>query len=141
MTDPPLSVPVWMMVFPSLKSTMPVGVPVAGDTGETVTVKVTDSPKTDGFCDEVTLTEGLVLGPAGPDKFCNTVIWLPVEALAEVFAPTMPLPLTETISGPPGMVSSEDMIDAGAEPSRLAEKKAQTASAAADDDDVAAVLA
>ncbi len=39
---------------PSLKVTVPVGVPLPGAPAETVAVKVTDWPKTDGFADDVT---------------------------------------------------------------------------------------
>ena len=49
-----LSVPVPMGLPPSRNVTVPVGVPAPGATGETVAVKVTDWPKTDGFADEVT---------------------------------------------------------------------------------------
>src|SRR5579864_4449 len=42
-------------VDPSLKVTVPVGVPVAGATVLTVAVNVTDCPKTDGFALELTL--------------------------------------------------------------------------------------
>ena len=38
---PPLSVPVPMVVAPSLNVTFPVGVPAPGETGATVAVKVT----------------------------------------------------------------------------------------------------
>ena len=51
---PPLRVPVPMELPPSRNVIVPVGVPVAGATGEIVAVKVTDWPKTDGFTDEVT---------------------------------------------------------------------------------------
>ena len=40
----------------SLKMTVPVGVPAAGAAAATVTVKVTDWPKTDGCADEPRLT-------------------------------------------------------------------------------------
>ena len=52
---PPLSVPVPRVVEPSRKLTVPVGVPLPGATASTVAVKVTDSPKTEGFAYEVTL--------------------------------------------------------------------------------------
>ena len=55
MAVPPLSVPVPRVVEPSRKLTVPVGVPLPGATALTVAVKVTDSPKTEGFADEVTL--------------------------------------------------------------------------------------
>src|SRR5579864_2156589 len=51
---PPLSVPVPAGLPPSRNVTVPVGVPAPGDTGETVAVKVTDCPNTDGFADDVT---------------------------------------------------------------------------------------
>ncbi len=52
---PPLSVPVPMGLPPSRNVTVPVGVPAPGATAETVAVKVTDWPKTDGWTDEVTV--------------------------------------------------------------------------------------
>ena len=52
---PPLSVPVPTGLPPSRKVTVPVGVPAPGATGETVAVKVTDWPNTEGFADEVTV--------------------------------------------------------------------------------------
>lgn len=51
---PPLSVPVPIGLPPSRNVTVPVAVPAPGATAETVAVKVTDCPNTDGFTDEVT---------------------------------------------------------------------------------------
>ena len=51
---PPLSVPVPSVVLPSLKVTLPVGVPLPGATAVTVAVNVTDCPKTEGLAEEVT---------------------------------------------------------------------------------------
>ena len=51
---PPLSVLVPMELPPSRNVTVPVGVPVAGANAVIVAVKVTDCPKSEGFCDEVT---------------------------------------------------------------------------------------
>jgi hypothetical protein len=58
---PPLSVPVPIGLPPSKKVIVPVGVPVPGATGETVAVKATDWPKTEGFTDEVTVVVVLAL--------------------------------------------------------------------------------
>ena len=44
---PPIRAALPITVVPSRKSTVPVALP-----GATVAVKVTDSPKLDGFCDE-----------------------------------------------------------------------------------------
>jgi hypothetical protein len=44
-------VPVPRVVLPSLKVTVPVGVPAPGATAATVAVNVTDWPKTDGVPD------------------------------------------------------------------------------------------
>ena len=55
MAIPPLSVPVPIGLPPSRKVTVPVGVPAPGATAETVAVKVTDCPKTDGLADDVTV--------------------------------------------------------------------------------------
>ena len=52
--EPPLSAPVPKVVAPSLKVTVPVGVPLPGAAGATVAVKVTPCPNTDGFADEIT---------------------------------------------------------------------------------------
>lgn len=49
-----LSVPVPSVVEPSLKVTLPVGVPAPGDVTVTVAVNVTDWPNTEGFADEAT---------------------------------------------------------------------------------------
>lgn len=51
---PPLSVFEPKVVAPSLKVTVPVGVPDPGATALTVAVKVTDWPKTEGFADDAT---------------------------------------------------------------------------------------
>jgi hypothetical protein len=48
------SVPVPMIVLPSLNVTVPVGVPPPGGTVATVAVNVTDCPKLDGLEDELT---------------------------------------------------------------------------------------
>jgi len=58
---PPVSVPVPMGLPPSRKVTVPVGVPVPGATAETVALKVTDCPNTDGFAVEVTAVVELAL--------------------------------------------------------------------------------
>jgi hypothetical protein len=52
--EPELSVPVPSVVVPSLKVTVPVGVPPPGATAETVAVRVTDWPNTEGFADDTT---------------------------------------------------------------------------------------
>jgi len=44
-------------VNPFLNVTVPLGVPPPGETAATVAVKVTDCPKTDGLCEEVTEVE------------------------------------------------------------------------------------
>jgi len=44
-------------VVPSRKVTVPVGVPVAGVTGETVAVNVTGSPRREGFREELRATD------------------------------------------------------------------------------------
>jgi hypothetical protein len=49
---PELSVPVPITFEPSLKVTVPVGVPAPGLAALTVAVNVTDWPNTDGFADE-----------------------------------------------------------------------------------------
>ena len=52
---PPLSVPVPRTVAPSLKVTVPVGVPVRGGRARRSAVKVTDCPETEGLADEVSV--------------------------------------------------------------------------------------
>jgi hypothetical protein len=54
---PPLSVPVPIIVAPSKKDTVPVGVPAPGALAVTDAVNVTDCPKTLGFTDEPTLLD------------------------------------------------------------------------------------
>jgi hypothetical protein len=49
-----VSVTVPIVVLPSRKETLPVGVPDPGATGLTVAVNVTVCPNTDGFTDETT---------------------------------------------------------------------------------------
>ena len=51
----PFSVPVPIVVAPSLNVTVPVAVPEPGETAATVAVNVTDWPKTEGFWEEVTV--------------------------------------------------------------------------------------
>ena len=46
---------------PSVKVTLPVGVPAPGETAETVAVKVTTCPKTDGLAVELTVIALLAL--------------------------------------------------------------------------------
>ena len=45
-------------VVPSMKVTLPVGMPAPGEAAETVAVKVTDCPNTEGFAAAVTLRRG-----------------------------------------------------------------------------------
>src|ERR1043166_7270943 len=58
---PALRLVVARAIAPSLKTTLPVGVPPAGDSGPTVAVKVTDWPKTEGLGKEVTVVALLAL--------------------------------------------------------------------------------
>jgi hypothetical protein len=51
----PVRVPVPSVVAPSLKVTMPLGVPAPGEVTLTVAVNVTDCPKTDGVPEEATV--------------------------------------------------------------------------------------
>src|SRR5438067_9897795 len=51
----PLRLLVASAVAPSLKVTVPVGVPTPGETAATVAVKVTDWPDTDGLVEEVSV--------------------------------------------------------------------------------------
>ena len=54
-TPDPFRAPVPNVVVPSLKVTVPVGVPVPGKVTIDVAVKVTDWPNTDGFADGLTV--------------------------------------------------------------------------------------
>ena len=56
-TPDPLRVPVPSVVAPSLKETVPEGIPAPGATANTVAVKVTDSPVTLGLMAETTLVD------------------------------------------------------------------------------------
>ena len=58
---PELKVAVPSVEAPSRNVTVPVGVPVPGETALTVAVNITDWPNTDGFTDEVTVVELLAL--------------------------------------------------------------------------------
>src|SRR5256885_10691493 len=58
---PALSVPVPTVVAPSLKVTVPVGVPTPGVTAVTVAENVTDWPYTDGLSDEPSAVSLLAL--------------------------------------------------------------------------------
>ena len=60
-TWPPLRVLVASGVPPSLKTTVPVGVPVPGAVALTVTVNVTGCPDTEGLAEEVTAVVVLAL--------------------------------------------------------------------------------
>ena len=53
MAEPAVRVLVASEVAPSLKMTVPVGVPLPGEAALTVAVKVTDWPKTEGLPQEV----------------------------------------------------------------------------------------
>jgi len=52
-TPAPFSVPMPSVVAPSLKVTVPVGLPEPGDTAKIVAVKETDWPKTEGLAEDV----------------------------------------------------------------------------------------
>ena len=52
---PLTSVPLPIVVAPSLNFTVPLGVPAPGATGLTVAVKVTAWPNTEGFVDETSV--------------------------------------------------------------------------------------
>jgi len=54
-TPDPFRAPVPNVVVPSLKVTVPVGVPVPGKVTLDVAVKVTDWPNTDGLAEEATV--------------------------------------------------------------------------------------
>jgi hypothetical protein len=69
--EPYFSVPVKSRVpAPSIKVTVPVGVPEPGDFTETVAVKVTDLPNLDGLYDDLTVEAVLAFATVcvrGPD--------------------------------------------------------------------------
>ncbi len=67
-------------VAPSLKVTVPLGVPLAGGTALTVAVKATDCPNTDGLVPETSAVVVLIL----------LTIWLKIE---EVLERKLPSPL------------------------------------------------
>ncbi len=68
---PALSVPVPNVAAPSLKVTVPLGVPLPGATAATVAVKVTDCPNTEGLAEEATV----VVVPAA------LTVWVKGEAV------------------------------------------------------------
>src|ERR1051326_6871402 len=55
--EPELNVPVPRVVAPSLKVTVPVGVPLPGAVAVTVAVNVTDWPETEGLAEEARAVE------------------------------------------------------------------------------------
>jgi hypothetical protein len=59
--EPELNVPVPRVVAPSLKVTVPEGVPLPGAVAVTVAVNVTDWPETEGLADELNAVEVLAL--------------------------------------------------------------------------------
>src|SRR5947209_4130922 len=75
-------------VAPSLKSTVPVGVPPPGEVAVTVAVKVKFCPKTDGLADELTTVcvtdctvcvktaEAMPVKLVSPE-YCTVIEWLP----------------------------------------------------------------
>ncbi len=75
--EPPLQV---MVADPSLKVTVPVGVPAPGGFTLTVAVNVTDWPKTDGLIEEATV---VVVGAwfTVNVKFCVVSDPMPLEAV------------------------------------------------------------
>jgi hypothetical protein len=83
---PPESVPVPMVVTPSLNVTVPVGVPAPGATAATVAVNVSDWPKTEGFGPVVRATVVVVLA------------WLTVcETVLELLGPKRAVPPYEAV--------------------------------------------
>jgi len=87
---PALSVPVPMEVPLSRKVTVPVGVPDPGAEAETVAVKVTDWPKTEGLAEEVTvvvvfdlftvrLAFAVVDVPPGVEVTCTLLFLTPID--------------------------------------------------------------
>ena len=60
-----------MLLAPSRKVTVPVGVPAPANTAATVAVKVTDCPKVEGFADDATLVV----------VFAGLTVWVGSEAL------------------------------------------------------------
>ena len=74
------NVPVPSVVVPSLKVTVPVGVPAPGGFTLTVAVNVTDWPKTDGLTEEATV---VVVGAwvTVNVKFCVAFDPMPLEAV------------------------------------------------------------
>src|SRR5438034_426928 len=113
-------------VEPSLRSTVPVGVPAEP---VTVAVKVTDCPKTEGFCDELrlvaagalfTVTLALVLAPSAAAKseaarVCGAP---PVQKVKLDRMPEPPasdrLPAAAPLSSPIAAAASELPIDTSA---------------------------
>ena len=63
MVEPPLRVPVPKVVAPSLKVTVPEGVPTPGETAATVAVKMTGWPDTEGLGEAATPPEPRVSSP------------------------------------------------------------------------------
>src|SRR5262249_59299478 len=71
---PPESVPVPNVVAPSLKVTVPVGVPAPGAVALTVAVKVTPWPDTEGLSEEVTAVVSALAAAGTTSRPARTVL-------------------------------------------------------------------
>src|SRR6266853_1990149 len=80
---PELRLPVPRVAAPSLKATVPVGVPAPGAVGATVAVKVTDWPKTLGLVEEVSVVVMLAGLPKGEPSIENCTVPVRVPAPGE----------------------------------------------------------
>ena len=104
----PSSVPEPRAVAPFLNVTIPVGMPVPGDTATTMFVNVTDWPKQAGLSKEKTVevvfaaltVKGLLVAGSKPDAEAMRVLLMPAVAMLNVLKVAEPLATVATMVVP-----------------------------------------
>ena len=104
------SVPVPIVVVPSLYTTVSRGVPAPGATTLTCAVKVTDCPDNDGFSEEVSVVDTAALfttceytGEVLPAKFTSPLVYTAlIECVPAVNSPVYVAFGTFSVANPPG---------------------------------------
>src|ERR1043166_1659626 len=80
-TPDAFSVPVPSEAAPSMKVTVPLGVPVPAWPGLTVAVKVTDWPEAAGFAEEATVVVLESAGVKASERYWKVPVAVPLEAM------------------------------------------------------------
>ena len=106
-TPEPFSIPTPIWFGPSLKITLPVGVPEPGDTAPTVAENVTVCPKLDGLSEELTDVEVLAW---------FTVCETPVDVLLAKLKFVSPLYVAVIVFGEPTVVEVRLQVPADTVP-------------------------